>query len=388
MARHLAFWLSLLRERVLNCRMKPLFASLAFSLSLVAGEPFQTPVFVSGKGGYHTYRIPALVVSKKGTLLAFCEGRKTGRGDHGDLDLILKRSTDNGKTWGKQILVHEEGGEVKITIGNPCPVVDQSTGFIWMSLCRDNRKVFITHSEDDGMTWARPRDISGVATKPNWTWVATGPGNGIQLTRGKFAGRLVMPCDHRTGGRNTYNTNGHSHSLYSDDHGKTWVMGKPTDSGMNECAVVELVDGRLMLNMRSYRGKNRRAVALSRDGGTTWGHSIDDPTLVEPVCQASFIRFTDTKRFRKNRLLFSNPASKARNKLTVRISYDEGKTWPLGKILNAGPAAYSNLTILADHSIGNLYERGEKNAYETITFARFELEWLTDGKDEWNWRKE
>ncbi len=372
----------------MNCRMKPLFASLAFSLSLVAGEPFQTPVFVSGKGGYHTYRIPALVVSKKGTLLAFCEGRKTGRGDHGDLDLILKRSTDNGKTWGKQILVHEEGGEVKITIGNPCPVVDQSTGFIWMSLCRDNRKVFITHSEDDGMTWARPRDISGVATKPNWTWVATGPGNGIQLTRGKFAGRLVMPCDHRTGGRNTYNTNGHSHSLYSDDHGKTWVMGKPTDSGMNECAVVELVDGRLMLNMRSYRGKNRRAVALSRDGGTTWGHSIDDPTLVEPVCQASFIRFTDTKRFRKNRLLFSNPASKARNKLTVRISYDEGKTWPLGKILNAGPAAYSNLTILADHSIGNLYERGEKNAYETITFARFGLGWLTDGKDEWNWRKE
>ena len=131
----------------------------------------------------------------------------------------------------------------------------------------------------------------------------------------------------------------------SDDHGKTWIMGEPTDSGMNECAVVELVDGRLMLNMRSYRGKNRRAVALSRDGGTTWGHSIDDPTLVEPVCQASFIRFTDTRRFWKNRLLFSNPASKARNKLTVRISYDEGKTWPLGNILNLGPAAYSSLTV-------------------------------------------
>ena len=164
--------------------------------------------------------------------------------------------------------------------------------------------------------------------------------------------------------------------------------GRATDSGMNKCAVVELADGRLMLNMRSYRGRNRRAAALSKDGGRTWGHSIDAPTLVELVCQASFIRFTDARRFRKNRLLFSNPASKTRNRLTVRISYDEGKTWPLGKILNAGPAAYSNLAVLADHSIGNLYERGEKNAYETITFARFELEWLTDGKDEWDWRKE
>ncbi len=352
------------------------------------GEPFQTPVFVSGTDGYHTYRIPALVVSKKGTLLAFCEGRKTSRSDHGDLDLVLKRSTDNGKTWGKQILVHEEGGESKITIGNPCPVVDQSTGFIWMSLCRDNKKVFITHSEDDGATWAKPKDISNVATKPNWTWVATGPGNGIQLMRGKFAGRLVMPCDHRAGGRNTYNTNGHSHSLFSDDHGKTWTMGKPTDPGMNECAVVELTDGRLMLNMRSYRGKNRRAVTISEDGGKTWGNSIDDPTLIEPVCQGSFIRFTDAKAFGEDRLLFSNPASKTRNKLTVRVSYDEGKTWPVGKILNAGPAAYSNLAVLRDNSIGNLFERGDNNAYETITFARFGLEWLTDGKDGLPHRKE
>ena len=352
------------------------------------GEPFKTPVFVGGTDGYHTYRIPALVVSKKGTLLAFCEGRKTGRSDHGDLDLVLKRSTDDGKTWGKQILVHEEGGESKITIGNPCPVVDQSTGFIWMSLCRNNKKVFITHSEDDGATWAKPKDISDVATKPNWTWVATGPGNGIQLMRGKFAGRLVMPCDHRTGGRKTYNTNGHSHSLFSDDHGKTWTMGQPTDPGMNECAVVELTDGRLMLNMRSYRGKNRRAVTISEDGGKTWGNSIDDPTLIEPVCQGSFIRFTDAKAFGKNRLLFSNPASKTRNKLTVRVSYDEGKTWPVGKILNAGPAAYSNLAVLRDNSIGNLFERGDNNAYETITFARFGLEWLTDGKDGLPHRKE
>jgi sialidase-1 len=143
---------------------------------------------------------------------------------------------------------------------------------------------------------------------------------------------------------------------------------------MNECAVVELSDGRLMMNMRSYRGNNRRAVATSRDGGETWGHSIDDPTLIEPVCQASFIRFDGSQ------LLFSNPASKSRNKMTVRLSRDEGKTWLDSRQLHAGPAAYSNLTVMSDNSIGIIYERGEKSAYETITFARFTLEWLTSGK--------
>ena len=354
--------------------MKQLLALLLIVISSPAAGLVQTPVFVSGKDGYHTYRIPALIVTKKGTLLAFCEGRKTGRGDHGDLDLLVKRSSDFGKTWSPQSIVHEEGGGAKVTIGNPCPVVDQSTGFIWMSMCRDNKKVFITHSKDDGQTWSKPKDISAVATQPNWTWVATGPGNGIQLTRGKHAGRLVMPCDHRRGGRNSYNTNGHSHSLYSDDHGKTWKMGQPTDPGMNECAVVELSDGRLMMNMRSYRGNNRRAVATSRDGGETWGHSIDNPTLIEPVCQASFIRFDGS------RLLFSNPAGKSRNKMTVRLSRDEGKTWPVKRLLNAGPAAYSNLAVLPDDSIGILYERGEKSAYERITFSRFKLEWLVEEK--------
>lgn len=355
--------------------MKVLLALFLITISSPAAGLVQTPVFVSGKDGYHTYRIPALIVTKKGTLLAFCEGRKTGRGDHGDLDLLVKRSSDFGKTWSPQSIVHEEGGDAKITIGNPCPVIDQSTGFIWMSLCRDNKKVYITHSKDDGQTWSKPKDISAVATKPNWTWVATGPGNGIQLTRSKHAGRLVMPCDHRRGGRNTYNTNGHSHSLYSDDHGKTWKMGQPTDPGMNECAVVELVDGRLMMNMRSYRGKNRRGIAISKDGGETWGHSIDDATLIEPVCQASFVRFDGS------RLLFSNPASKSRNKMTVRLSRDEGKTWSASRQLHAGPAAYSNLTVLSDNSIGIIYERGEKSAYEKITFARFTLEWLANGKE-------
>ena len=351
------------------------------SIVLIAAEaPVAEPVFISGQGGYHTYRIPALVVSKAGTLLAFCEGRKTGRGDHGDLDLLLKRSTNNGATWGAQQLIHEEGGNAKITIGNPCPVVDRSTGHIWLAFSRDNRAVFITHSEDDGKSWVKPLDISKSVTVSTWTWVATGPGNGIQLAQGKHAGRLVLPCDHRRGGRDAYNTNGHSHAMYSDDHGRTWQIGKATDPGMNECAVAELADGRLSLNMRSYRGKNQRAVAMSEDGGATWGPSVDAPVLVEPVCQASYIRVGTPGDAADNRVLFSNPAGTKREKLTVRLSADGGKSWPVARVLHAGPAAYSNLAMLSGGDVGCLYECGKKDAYETITFARFMLDWLKAGK--------
>ena len=133
-----------------------------------AEPPRETPVYVSGEEGYHTFRIPALVVTTKGTLLAFCEGRKDNRRDHGDIDLLLKRSTDLGRTWESMQLVHEEGGTRKITIGNPCPVVDRDTGTVWLSFCRDNDEVFITHSSDDGRTWAEPSEITGAVKKPGW----------------------------------------------------------------------------------------------------------------------------------------------------------------------------------------------------------------------------
>src|SRR6187401_3058994 len=151
----------------------------------VAEELAQTDVFSAGSEGYHTFRIPALVVTKKGTLLAICEGRKTGRGDHGDLDLVLKRSTDNGQTWGKLELIYEEGGEAKVTIGNPCPVVDRDTGVIWLPFTRENDKVFMTSSSDDGQTWTRPREITANVKAADWNWYATGPGNGIQLIHGE-----------------------------------------------------------------------------------------------------------------------------------------------------------------------------------------------------------
>ena len=141
----------------------------------------QVDVFQSGTEGYRTYRIPAVVLSNKGTVLAFCEGRKTSSSDAGDIDLMLRRSTDGGRTWQPMQLVYEEGGTAKITIGNPCPVVERTTGTIWLPFCRNNDRVFITKSTDDGLTWNKPIEITRQVKKPEWRWYATGPGHGIQL---------------------------------------------------------------------------------------------------------------------------------------------------------------------------------------------------------------
>jgi sialidase-1 len=357
-----------------------LFVPWCFPSSSPAAELQEADVFQAGVEGYHTYRIPALVTTKSGTLLAICEGRKTGRGDHGDLDLVQKRSTDGGKTWGPLELVHEEGGQAKVTIGNPCPVVDQDTGIIWMPFNRDNDRVFVLSSSDDGRSWSKPREITSDAKKGDWTWYATGPGNGIQLTRGKYKGRLVIPCDHRVGGnpldKEGWDQAGRSHVIYSDDHGQTWKLGGATDFGMNECAAAELTDGTLMLNSRSYRGKACRGVSLSKDGGATWEPTYDDPTLVESVCQASLIRYSwpDEARFPNGLLVFSNPAvPRGRNHLTVRLSEDDGKTWPHSRLICEGSSAYSSLAVLPGGEIGLLYERDD---YKRIVLARLTPEWV------------
>jgi sialidase-1 len=345
----------------------------------------QADVFVAGQDGYHTYRIPALLVSAKGTLLAFCEGRKTGRGDSGNIDLVLKRSSDGGMTWQPMQIVYDDGPN---TIGNPCPVLDRATGTLWLPLTRnlgsdneaaikkraskESRTVWITHSTDDGVTWAKPVEITATTKAPDWAWYATGPGCGIQLG----SGRLVIPCDHSVAGSGLYHR---SHVIYSDDHGATWKLGGTIGDKVNECQVVELGDGRLLMNLRSYLGEHCRAVATSADGGLTWTPAASDPALVEPVCQAAMIRMSDPREPGHGLLIFSNPASTAREKMTVRLSTDEGKTWPMAAQLWAGPAAYSALAVLPDRRIACLYERGEKSPYEKISLARFTLQWLTEG---------
>jgi sialidase-1 len=355
-----------------------ILALLTLSFAAFAAPPAQIGVFRGGADGYFAYRIPALLVSAKGTLLAFCEGRRDSRSDSGNIDVLLKRSTDGGRTWSSAITIADFGTD---TVGNPAPVMDRSTGYIWLLLTRNpgvvtekdilsgnkrgTRTVWVTHSTDDGLTWAKPEEITQDVKKPEWTWYATGPGNGIQLR----SGRMVIACDHNRGDE----TQRYSHVVYSDDHGKSWKLGGSAGPMCNESTIAELPDGSLQLNMRSYHGRNRRYVSSSRDAGLTFSEPVPDEALIEPVCQASLLRAGKGKNAV---LLFSNPASTKRENMTVRLSTDQGKTWSASKVIHSGPSAYSNLTELKTGEIGLLYERGEKSPYETITFIRFPLKWL------------
>lgn len=364
-------------RRVAKCfkfQFSILLPAFLLAVALVRAEdPRRTDVFVAGTDGYHTFRIPAIVISPRGTLLAFCEGRRNGRSDTGDIDLVLRRSTDNGKTWGPLQVVWDDGPN---TVGNPCPVIDRRTGTIWLPLTRNlgsdkqseivagtsrgTREVWLTKSTDDGATWSRPVEITSQVKDPGWTWFATGPGVGIQLQNG----RLVIPCDHSPVGKVTER----AHVIFSDDGGATWQRGGSTAEGCGEAQIVELGDGTLLLNMRNVaRGRHRRT-ALSTDAGLTWGETRVEPALPEPGCQASFIRHVSNIH-PKGRLFFTNPAGEKRERLTLRFSDDDGKIWSAGRVVHAGPAAYSCLAVLPDGAVGVLYECGARNAYERIAFT-------------------
>jgi sialidase-1 len=350
-------------------------------LMMMMTFPFLGPIeeneiFTAGQGGYHTYRIPALVVSKEGTVLALCEGRKYSADDAGKIDLVLKRSFDHGRSWqGMQIVVSEDD----MTCGNPCPVIDGTTGLIWLLFCKNlggasealicegkaPRTVWITSSSDEGATWREPLEITEQVKDPSWTWYATGPGHGIQLR----TGRLVVPCDHLAGRGLSIEEAGHSHVIYSDDHGLNWRIGGMAERGTNECCVVETSDGSLYLNCRNYRGAKRRAYARSYDAGRTFTDFGWDEALIEPVCQGSMVRVMDYPEA----ILFSNPASTDRERMTIRISYDGCRTWGPSQLLYAGPSAYSDLAVSSDRKILCLYERGSGNPYEKLTLARLNM---------------
>ena len=386
-----------------TARQSPYIVSVRLKLSeldvcAAALKPELTDIFVSGTGSYHTYRIPALLTTEKGTLLAFCEGRQGGRGDSGNIDLLLRRSTNGGRTWSPQQVVWDDAGN---TCGNPCPVQDRDTGTIWLLLTwndgrdkesaikknesHDTRRVFVTHSTDEGRTWSAPREITETTKRPEWRWYATGPGIGIQLEHGPSKGRLVVPCDYSEVSE-TDPTGFNSHVIYSDDHGRTWTLGGTIKPAVNECQVVELTDGTLLMNMRNYdRTQTCRAVATSTDGGLTWSDVRHDPALVEPICQASFLRYTKRPEDDRDRLLFANPGHGQRSQrrdLTVRVSYDEGQTWPVQRLLWPGPAAYCCLSVLPNGQLICLLEGGRKSPYERIIFARFSRHWLTTGYHE------
>lgn len=340
-------------------------------------------VFAEGKDGYAKVRIPAIVATKTGKLLAFAEGR-TG-GDSGPIDVVLKSSNDNGQTWSDLKVLWDDGDN---TCGNPCPVVDQSTGTIWLLLTwnkgtdsegeimagksEDVRHVYVMSSKDDGETWSSPKRISETTRRDHWRWYATGPGNGIQLSRGKHAGRLLIPSnhsDHSDPKEHPYR----SHVIYSDDHGDTWKLGGVHEARTNESAVVELSDGRVLQQMRSYHDKGVRAMAVSDDGGDSWGKVFLESALNTPVCQANILRYSwpETKDARDaNLIFFSSPRGKDRKAMTVWSSRDDGKSWEVHKNIFPGGSAYSNLVVLPNGELGLLYE---KDNYQTISFVSWPI---------------
>jgi sialidase-1 len=355
-----------------------------------AAEPQLVDVFVGGRDGYNAYRIPSLIATSKGTLLAFCEGRKFNILDQSPTNMMLRRSLDGGRTWQPLQVVVPAVPEAAM---NPTPVIDHGTGMILLvydlwpeyikdkwpehytrapGLGRNSITTWITASSDDGATWSTPLDITAMTKKPEWTQTVHGPGVGIQ-TR---TGRLVIPCCECKADGVDWNF-----AIFSDDHGKTWRMSdNEVGPGVNESQVVELADGTLVLNMRSDSSKGCRIGAVSKDDGRTWSAAFDIPALPDPGCQGSILRYTwADERGGKSRILFCNPGTtQSRDRGTIRVSYDEGKTWPVAKMIVKESFGYSCVTALPDGTIGCLFEAAECCK---ISFRRFSLTWLTDGSD-------
>ncbi len=379
--------MKLLHSCVLTCLLNLL------TVHAVADEA-KVAVWTAGEGDYHSYRIPSVIKAADGGLLAFCEARKNGLGDAGNIDLVMKRSDNQGATWGPQTVVWDDGAN---TCGNPCPVLDESTGTIWLLLTKNlgsdhesdiihkraksTRTVWVMSSTDNGATWSEAKDITASTKDPEWGWYATGPGVGIQIKAGSYKGRLVIPCDHSYDdpeGNVRKGPFGYgAHAVYSEDHGVTWKMGGTIRPHSNECQIFEVADGKgtLVMNSRSYFGRARRTHAVSTDGGLTFSEPVDVAELLEPVCQGSVIRHRWPSGDKPGLLLFSNPANaKSRVDLTVKFSFNDGADWPKSKLLHAGPSAYSCLVSLSEQKAGCLYEAGKKSAYETIVFQAFHVE--------------
>jgi len=351
--------------------------------------------FKSGEG-YPSYRIPGLATTRKGTLLAFMEGREEGDGDHRQQDMVLKRSTDNGKTWGELIVVHEDGDHCLV---NPCPVVLDSGRILLMYQffpagydINGHRgykggkttqldaglsgptvsKNLLVYSDDDGKTWSKPRDVTAGTKRAHVLYAATGPGNGIVLEKGAHKGRIVIPCVEGFPGRKTANV----YAAYSDDDGQTWQMGEPAKNAEqgfgHEVAMAELSDGSVMANTRVDKGKHCRQVAISRDGGASWATPLtDDENLVDPRCQGTLIRYS----FEPNILLFANPASDdGRKDGTIKISYDDGESWSTGLNVCKQRFSYSSLSKLKDGSIGLLYEHKGEMRFVRVTLDEVKAE--------------
>lgn len=332
------------------------------------------------------YRIPALTVTLKGTVLAAFDARPTLADLPGSIAIVLRRSTDGGRTWRPQTVVRS--GQPPEGFGDPSLLVDRVTGRIFLFHAASQRQGYFgsaagnrhddpevlqadySYSDDDGVTWQHRRITHGIKD-PTWGGIFAASGQGIQLRYGPHAGRLVQQYVVRLGGKNW------AASAYSDDHGDTWRMGQLIGPDADENKSVELSDGRLMLTIRA---RPVRKVAWSSDGGATWSGLRDEPALVDPANNGSVVRVhpdAPAGTAEARQLLFSNTETRDRREnLVVKLSCDDGATWPVRRVVEAGPAAYSTLTRLADGRFGLLYERGNVDG---IVYATFDLAWVGSG---------
>lgn len=318
-------------------------------------------LFDSGQDGYKRYRIPSLITAPSGAVLAICEGRKDGGGLLGNIDLVLRRSLDNGQTWQPLQVIADDGGN---TLGNPCAVLDEKTKTIWLAFTRslgsdteetivagtsrERTRVLVTRSTDNGETWSKAVDISATAREPRWTWYGCGPGVGIQLQ----SGRLVIPSYHAEEKTGIYR----SHMIFSDDHGETWQYCAAVGEQCGECHVAERRNGELVLNARTNQGRERRTTAISKDGGKTWSQAGFDENLYDPHCEACLLRLPRMEKQDHSLWLFSHPAGPGRRNLTLRASRDEGQSWREVRQLRSGDSQYSCLSLLPSGEIGCLYD--------------------------------
>jgi len=379
--------------------MKFLLFFILFSWYAQAQQPF-VPVFTSGTEGHKTYRIPAIIKNKQGHLLAFAEGRVHGSGDFGDINIVLKISRDQGRTWSAlQTLVDYDN----LQAGNPTPVLDASdprfpkgrlflfynTGNNHENEIREGkglREVWYKTSTDGGVTWSAAVNITSQVHRPNkpptyafkedWRHYANGPGHALQFSQGSHAGRILVAANHSEGPRGERGSDYRAHTFYTDDHGDSFHIGESISiPGSNESSASEISGGWLMMNIRNQRGDIRqRIVGISQDGGNSWAETYFDPQLPDPVCEGSILTIGQAKG--KNILAFSNAADiKRRDQLTLRISYDDGKTWPQSILIAKGTsedeskhdfAAYSDLVLVNKRTVGILYERKD---YSQIVFA-------------------
>jgi len=374
--------------------------ALLFCLKLNAQQK-EVPVFVSGNEGYKSFRIPAIVNLPNGTLLAFCEGRVNDSGDFGDIDIVMKRSKDKGKTWSPLEVVAEFGD---LQLCNPAPVVDLTDPrfpkgrlFLFYNSGTHNEADIINGkgikhcmyktSVDGGQTWSDQVDITSQVHRPkqpsinetynfkeDWRYYANTPGHGMQFQSGKYKGRIFIAANHTAGDRKPGAGHYVAHGYYSDDHGETFRLGNNLNlPGSNESMAAELSGNRLMMNSRNQQGdKRQRIVSISSDGGASWDSTYFDANLIDPVCQGSILNIGTKKG--KNILAFCNPADvKHRDNLLLRISFDEGKSWKINIPVYKGQgkddvsyAAYSDLVKLSNKKIGVLFE---KDNYSKIVFS-------------------